>query len=42
MAGDIVRVQDSALSASVSALGEVTTPLLGLYSIYALSNGAFR
>ena len=42
MAGDIVRVQDSAFSAGVGALGEVTAPLLGIYSIYALSNGAFR
>jgi len=42
MAGDIVRVQDSAFSAGVGALNEVTAPLLGLYSIYALSNGAFR
>jgi polysaccharide export outer membrane protein len=42
MSGDIVRVQDSALSAGVGVLGEVTAPLLGIYSIYALSNGAFR
>jgi polysaccharide export outer membrane protein len=41
-AGDIVRVNDSALSAGVGALNEVATPLLGIYSIYALSNGAFR
>jgi polysaccharide export outer membrane protein len=42
MTGDIVRVRDSALSASAGVLGEVTAPLLGIYSIYALSNGAFR
>jgi polysaccharide export outer membrane protein len=42
MSGDIVRVQDSALSAGVGVLSEVTAPLLGIYSIYALSNGAFR
>jgi polysaccharide export outer membrane protein len=41
-AGDIIRVNDSALSAGVGALNEVATPLLGIYSIYALSNGAFR
>jgi len=41
-AGDIIRVNDSAFSAGVGALGEVTAPLLGIYSIYALSNGAFR
>jgi len=42
MAGDIVRVRDSALSAGVGALNEVAAPLVGIYSIYALSNGAFR
>jgi len=42
MAGDIVRVQDSAISAGVGTLNEVAAPLLGIYSIYALSNGAFR
>ena len=42
MAGDIVRVQDSAVSAGIGALSEVAAPLLGIYSIYALSNGAFR
>ena len=41
-AGDIIRVNDSPLSAGVGALNEVSTPLLGIYSIYALSNGAFR
>jgi polysaccharide export outer membrane protein len=41
-AGDIIRVNDSALSAGVGALNEVAAPLLGIYSIYALSNGAFR
>jgi len=42
MAGDIVRVQDSAVSAGLGALNEVAALLLGIYSIYALSNGAFR
>jgi len=42
MTGDIVRVQDSAVSAGLGALNEVAAPLLGIYSIYALSNGAFR
>jgi polysaccharide export outer membrane protein len=40
--GDIIRLNDSPLSAGVGALNEVATPLLGIYSIYALSNGAFR
>ena len=42
MSGDIIRVQDSALSAGIGVLNEVATPLVGIYSIYALSNGAFR
>jgi polysaccharide export outer membrane protein len=42
MSGDIVRVQDSALSAGLGVLNEVASPLIGIYSIYALSRGAFR
>jgi len=41
-AGDLIRVQDSAFSTSVNILGEVTGPLLGIYSVYALTNSAFR
>jgi len=41
-AGDIIRVNESAFSAGVGALGEVTAPLLGIYSVYAITNGAFR
>jgi polysaccharide export outer membrane protein len=41
-AGDIVRVNESPLSASVGVLNEVATPILGVYSIYALTYGAFR
>ena len=41
-AGDIIRVNDSAFSAGIGALGEVTTPLLGIYSFYAITKGAFR
>jgi polysaccharide export outer membrane protein len=40
--GDIIRVNESPLSASVGVLNEVTTPILGVYSIYALTYGAFR
>jgi len=36
MAGDIIRVQDSALSASVGVLNELTGPFVGLYSVYSL------
>jgi polysaccharide export outer membrane protein len=41
-AGDIIRVNESPLSASVGVLNEVATPVLGVYSIYALTYGAFR
>jgi polysaccharide export outer membrane protein len=41
-AGDIIRVNESPLSASVAVLNEVAAPVLGVYSIYALTYGAFR
>ena len=34
--GDLIRVKDSPLSASVSILNEITAPAIGIYSIYAL------
>jgi polysaccharide export outer membrane protein len=40
--GDIIRVNDSPLSSGVGVLSEVTSPLLGIYSIYAITNGGFR
>jgi polysaccharide export outer membrane protein len=36
MAGDIIRVQDSALSAAVGVLNELTGPFVGVYSVYSL------
>jgi len=36
MAGDVIRVQDSALSAGVGILNELTGPFVGLYSVYSL------
>jgi polysaccharide export outer membrane protein len=41
IAGDIIRVSESPLSASIGVLNEVATPLLGVYSVYALTYGAF-
>jgi polysaccharide export outer membrane protein len=41
-AGDIIRVNESPVSASVGVLNEVATPILGVYSLYALTYGAFR
>ena len=38
MAGDLIRIQDSPLSASISVLGEITSPVVGIYSAYALFN----
>lgn len=36
MAGDIIRVQDSALSASINVMNELTGPFVGVYSVYSL------
>ena len=37
--GDLIRVNDSILSGSISVLNELTGPFVGLYSIYSLFNG---
>ena len=36
MAGDVVRVNDSPISATVTVLNEVTGPAVGIYSVYSL------
>lgn len=36
MTGDIIRVGDSPLSATVNVLNEITGPALGIYSIYSI------
>jgi polysaccharide export outer membrane protein len=36
MAGDVVRVNESPLSATVSVLNELTGPAVGIYSVYSL------
>ena len=36
MAGDVVRVNDSPLSATVTVLNEITRPALGLYSVFSI------
>ena len=36
MAGDVVRVNDSPLSATLTILNEITSPALGIYSVYSL------
>ena len=39
MAGDVIRIQESPLSATVTLLNEITGPAVGIYSIYSLFNG---
>ena len=36
--GDLIRVNDSILSASINVLNELTGPFVGLYSVYSLFN----
>ncbi len=36
MAGDIIRVQESGLSAAVTVLNELSGPAVGIYSVYSL------
>ena len=38
-AGDLIRIQDSILSGGTEILNEVTTPFVGLYSIYSIFRG---
>ena len=39
MAGDLVRVNDSPLSATLTVLEELSTPSIGIYSMYSLIRG---
>jgi len=39
ISGDIIRVQESALSAGISVLNELTVPFVGVYSIFSLFRG---
>jgi len=39
MAGDIIRMQESVFSASVSLMNELTGPLVGIYSVYSTFKG---
>ena len=39
MSGDVIRVRDSPLSATVAVLDEITSPALNIYSVYSLFNG---
>ena len=39
MSGDVIRVRESPISATVTVLNEVTGPAVGIYSVYSLFNG---
>ena len=39
MAGDLITIQDSPLSATTTLLNELTSPAVGIYSIYSLFDG---
>ena len=39
VSGDIIRVQESGLSASIGVLNELTGPFVGIYSVYGLFGG---
>ena len=40
VSGDLIRVQESPLSAGVDLLNQLTGPFVGIYSVYSLFNGA--
>jgi polysaccharide export outer membrane protein len=39
MAGDVIRVRGTPLTSSLAVIGEVTTPVVGLYSVFSLFDG---
>ncbi|MGC6482616.1 MAG: polysaccharide biosynthesis/export family protein [Synechococcus sp.] len=39
ISGDVIRVRESPLSATISVLNEVVGPAVGIYSVYSLFNG---
>ncbi|QNI72316.1 polysaccharide biosynthesis/export family protein [Synechococcus sp. NOUM97013] len=39
MAGDLITIQESPLSATVTVLNEISGPVVGIYSVYSLFNG---
>ena len=38
MSGDLITIQESPLSATVTVLNEITGPAVGIYSVYSLFN----
>jgi polysaccharide export outer membrane protein len=39
MAGDVVRLRETALTKSLAVVNEITTPAIGIYSVYSLFDG---
>ena len=39
MAGDLITIKDSPLSATATVINELTAPAMGIYSVYSLFNG---
>lgn len=39
MAGDVIRVRETAITKSVSVINEITTPFVGIYSLYSIFEG---
>ena len=36
MAGDVIRLRETALTKSLAVIDELTTPVVGVYSVYSL------
>ena len=39
MAGDVIRVRETPLTKSVAVINEITTPVLGAYSLFSIFDG---
>ena len=39
MAGDVIRLRETALTKSLAVIDEITTPAIGIYSVYSLFDG---
>ena len=39
MAGDVIRLRETALTKSLAVINELTTPAIGVYSVYSLFDG---
>ena len=39
MEGDVIRVRENVLTKSIAVVDEITTPVIGVYSLYSLFDG---